>query len=120
MEIFGHDWNKVIQMVSGYWFTDDQIRNHIASEYKRCGYLLDPHGAVGSLGLDLYLEENPSSEGLFVETAHPAKFIDVVEPVTGVRPELPESLKSVLPHKKEALLIKPEYRYLEEYLNSAY
>jgi len=120
MEIFGNDWNKVIKMITGYWFTDDQIRKHIASEYKRCGYLLDPHGAVGSMGLDLYLEENPSSVGIFVETAHPAKFIDVVEPVTGVRPELPEALKSVLPHKKEALLIKPEYRYLEEYLNSAY
>jgi threonine synthase len=120
MTIFENDWNKVIQMVTGYWFTDDEIRKHIASEYKQCGYLLDPHGAVGSMGLDLYLEENPSSVGIFVETAHPAKFIDVVEPVTGVRPELPESLKSVLPHKKEALLIKPEYRYLEEYLNSAY
>jgi len=120
MEIFDNDWNKIISMVTGYWFTDDEIRKYISSEYNRCGYLLDPHGAVGSMGLDLYLEENPSSEGLFVETAHPAKFIDVVEPVTGVRPELPESLKSVLPHKKEALLIKPEYRYLEEHLNSVY
>jgi threonine synthase len=120
MEIFENDWSKVIQMVTGYWFTDDQIREHIASEYKRCGYLLDPHGAVGSLGLDLYLDENPLSVGIFVETAHPAKFIDVVEPITGIRPELPESLKSVLPHKKEAILVKPEYRYLEEYLDSEY
>jgi threonine synthase len=120
MEIFGNSWGKVIQMVTGCWFTDDQIRKHIASEYKRCGYLLDPHGAVGSLGLDLYLEENPSSTGIFVETAHPAKFIDVAEPVTGVRPDLPDSLKSVLPHKKESILIKADYKYLEGYLREKY
>ena len=120
MEIFGNDWEKVIEMVAGYWFTDDQIRAHITKEYKRSGYILDPHGAVGSLGLDLYLEENPSSTGIFVETAHPAKFADVVEAATGVSPEIPASLKTAMAGRKESVITGPGYESLESFLNSRY
>ena len=120
MEIFDNDWRTVIEMVAGYWFTDKQIRDHITSEYKRSGYILDPHGAAGSMGLDLYLEENPSSTGIFVETAHPAKFADVVEAATGVSPEIPASLKAVMRGQKKSIIIDPHYRQLEEFLRSTF
>ena len=83
LDIFDNDWNKMTSVVSGSWFDDDQVRQHIRAEYQRSGYALDPHGAIASLGLDRYLDEHPGSSGIFVETAHPAKFSDIVEPLTG-------------------------------------
>ncbi len=119
-EIFGGDFKELAAAVSGYWFDDDMIRNHISEEYSRNGHILDPHGAVASLGLDRYLADNPGSEGIFVETAHPAKFSDIVEPLT-VRPaEMPDSLKGFITGKKNAVVMQSGYGYLSEYLAGRY
>jgi threonine synthase len=118
--IFDNVRDKVSAMVSGYWFDDDQIRKHIREEYQRSGYILDPHGAVASMGLDCYLEDHPGSKGIFAETAHPAKFCDIVEPVIGTSMTLPENLKGFLGEKKDTLVMKPGYKYLEEYLKNRY
>ncbi len=106
--------------VSGYWCDNHRIRNHIAEVYSRTGYVLDPHGAVGSLGLDNYLSEHPGSGGFFVETAHPAKFTDIVEPLTGRPPEMPENLRQFMTGKKNAVVMEPGYGYLSEYLTGRY
>jgi threonine synthase len=120
LDIFDNDWNRMSSMVSGSWFDDDQIRQHIRDEYQRSGYILDPHGAVASMGLDFYLNKHPGSTGIFVETAHPAKFSDIVEPVIGTKLAMPENLKGLRERKKEALLMKPGYTHLEEYLKNRY
>jgi threonine synthase len=120
LDIFDNDWNKMSSVVSGSWFDDDQIRQHIRDEYQRSGYILDPHGAVASLGMDRYLDEHHGSSGIFVETAHPAKFSDIVEPVIGASLATPENLKGFLEGKKEALIMKPGYDNLEEYLKNRY
>ena len=118
--IFDNDWKKITAMVSGYWFDDHDIRQQIGYEYKKSGYILDPHGAVASLGLDRYLKENPDSSGIFIETAHPAKFCDIVETVIHRPLEMPESLKGYLSGEKKTHLIKPGYSFLEEYLKGRY
>ncbi len=119
-EIFGGDFTSLTAAVSGYWFNDEMIRGHISSEYSRTGYILDPHGAVASLGLDRYLTENPESEGIIVETAHPAKFNDIVEPLTGKSTEMPDSLKGFMTGKKDAVVMQSGYGYLPEYLADRY
>jgi len=116
MEIFEGDWNKINTMVSGYWFTDESIMEHIQEEYARSGYILDPHGAIGSMGLDSFLKENPDLPGIFVETAHPAKFTEVVEPLINVAIELPDTLKECLTKQKTSTKMKAEYKYLETFL----
>ena len=118
--MFDNDWDKVSAMVSGYWFDDDQIRQHIRDEYQRSGYVLDPHGAVASLGLDRYIDVHPGSSGIFVETAHPAKFRDIVEPLTGNVLPMPASLEGCLTEGKAALVMKSGYNNLEEYLTNRY
>lgn len=119
-EVFGGDFKVLAGAVSGYWFDDDMIRSHIAAEYSRIGYILDPHGAVASLGLERYLSEHPGSEGIFVETAHPAKFNDTVEPLIGKSPGMPDSLKNCLAGKKNSVIMQPGYHYLSEYLTDRY
>ena len=75
---------------------------------------------VASLGLDHYLDEHPGSSGIFAETAHPAKFSDIVEPLTGNVLPVPASLEGCLTESKKALIMKPVYDHLEEYLRNRY
>jgi len=119
-QIFGGDFMALTASVSGYWFNDAMIRDHISGEFFRTGYILDPHGAVASLGLDCYLAEHPGSEGIFVETAHPAKFSDIVEPLISRPPEMPDSLKGFMTGKKDAVALQSGYGYLSEYLADRY
>jgi len=120
MRVFDDDFEKINSAVSGYWFNDAQIRQHIKEEYLRTGYILDPHGAVASLGLDRYLAGHPQSSGIFMETAHPAKFTDIVEPLIGKPLEIPENLDGLLSGTKHSVVMKPEYRHLAEYLAERY
>lgn len=118
--IFDDDYEAIKDSVSGYWFDDDRIREHIGQEYQRTGYLLDPHGAVASLGLEAYLNQHPGRVGIFVATAHPAKFREIVEPLTGQNVEIPESLRNFLAGKKQSVKMKPGPQNLEKYLDDRY
>ena len=120
LRVFNDDYKFITRSVSGFWFDDDAIREHIGEEYRRSGYILDPHGAVASLGLNLYLENHPGSSGIFVATAHPAKFTGVVEPLTGREVEMPESLRNFLSGRKQSVKMKPGAINLVEYLNDRY
>ena len=118
--VFDDDFDKMSSAVSGYWCDDDAIRQHISLEFKRTGYILDPHGAVASLALDNYLARHPLSTGIFIETAHPAKFTDIVEPLVGRAIEMPASLEGFMSGEKQSVVMKPEYHCLEEYLTDRY
>jgi threonine synthase len=85
--------------------------------YQSTGYVMDPHGAVGYLGLKEYLRQNPGQQGVFLETAHPVKFLEVVEPVLGIKIEYPEQIRAVIDRKKEAAFIRT-YGELKEFLTS--
>ncbi len=119
-KLFDNDFDMIRSSVSGYWFDDDRIRQHIREEYSRTGYILDPHGAVASLGLDSYLNEHRGSAGIFVETAHPAKFTGIVEPLIGVAVEMPQSLRERLTGEKQSIVMKSEYACLADYLTERY
>jgi threonine synthase len=120
IDLFDSDHGKIASVMSGYWFDDDQIRQHISDEYRRSGYILDPHGAVASLGLEKYLNDHPGASGVFVETAHPAKFSDIIEHEIGKAPEMPLTLSKTRAGRKESILIGAGYPYLKEYLRQRY
>jgi threonine synthase len=67
------------------------------------GYTLDPHGSVGYLGLKDFMSENPGYVGVFLETAHPGKFRDVVEEALGEKLVLPERLAAFLKGEKRVI-----------------
>jgi threonine synthase len=118
--LFDNSHEKISSMVSGYWFDDDQIIRHIQEEYDRSGYILDPHGAVASLGLDMYLRDHPLTSGLFAATAHPAKFKEIVEPAIGHWITTPAPLVSFMSGTKSSVVMKPDYRFLKDYLTDRY
>ena len=69
-------------------------------------YLIDPHTSVGVLGLKKYREEtNSPSMGIVLSTAHPGKFADVIEPITGNKIALPDSLQIAMKKEKKSINI---------------
>ncbi|MFN5133736.1 MAG: threonine synthase, partial [Chitinophagaceae bacterium] len=91
LELFHHQFPQLKENLTAYSITDDETKATMKKVYDEFGYVLDPHGAVGYLALERYLEQHPSSKGMILETAHPVKFYDVVEPVLNRTIEMPET-----------------------------
>jgi threonine synthase len=114
MDLYNGSWDAVVKDITGYSFDDDKTRNAIKAVYEQTGYTLDPHGAVAYLGLKSYLQENRAT-GVFLETAHPAKFKDVVDEVVG-DVEVPERLAKYMHEEKKSIEMPANYDKLKEYL----
>ncbi len=114
IELFGKSVDNVRAEISSYSYTDEQIGATMAQVLKETGYELDPHGAVGYSALRDHL--NAGELGLFLETAHPAKFIDTVEKYTGKRVEIPARLQKFAEGTKQTVKIKADYTELKNRL----
>ncbi len=95
--------------VISYSFTDEETRDTIKAVFNKSGYILDPHGAVGYLGLKKHLDSTPTRVGVFLETAHPIKFRETVEPVIGKTIDIPNQLIPLLDRKSHYTDISSEY-----------
>ncbi|WP_370480069.1 threonine synthase [Tamlana flava] len=104
-EIYRNNFETLKNNVSSYSFTDDETKEAMLEIYNSYDYVADPHGAVGYLGCKEYLKENPNAHCVFLETAHPTKFLDVVEEVINEKQPLPEQIQSVMGKDKEAFVI---------------
>tara|TARA_B110000902_G_scaffold260127_1_gene332534 strand:+ start:2569 stop:3852 length:1284 start_codon:yes stop_codon:yes gene_type:complete len=98
-QLFNNDLEALKKSFSSYSFTDDETRETMKKIYDSSGYVAEPHGAVGYLGLKKYgLQENEF--GVFLETAHPVKFLDVVESTLPVKVPIPTQIQKVINNKK--------------------
>ena len=114
LELFGKSVDNIRAEISSYSYTDEQIGATMAETLKQTGYELDPHGAVGYSALRDHL--NSGELGLFLETAHPAKFIDTVEKYTGKRVEIPARLQKFAEGTKQTVKITADYNELKNRL----
>ena len=115
LKIFGGDIDSLKETLSGYRFTDDKTREALKEIHEISGYVADPHGAVGYLGLKEYLKDHPEKYGIFLETAHPVKFLDTVEDTLNIKVDIPERLKETLSKTKESIEIQ-DYHGLKNFL----
>jgi threonine synthase len=116
LEIFNHQFPDLKNKLSSYTITDNETEATIKEVYDSFGYTTDPHGAVGYLALKRYLAKYITQKGMFLETAHPVKFPEAVERITGKTIEIPVAVKSVMDAEKKSLLIRPVFAELKEYL----
>ncbi len=116
LDLFGNDWAKMRQAISGYSCSDQQTREVINQVFSEKGYVLDPHTAVGYLAIKEYQKKHPNTHGVVLSTAHPSKFLDVVEPVIGQAVEVPEQLASLADKPKEATAMGVDYQAFKAYL----
>jgi len=118
LELFKHEYPQIKNTVSSYSITDEETKTTLQNTYQQHSYLLDPHGAVAYAGLENYFQQHPADKGIILETAHPVKFYDVVEPVIGREVERPQSILSILNKKKESVKMQPDYEKFKEFLLS--
>ncbi|WP_301924270.1 threonine synthase [Ferruginibacter sp.] len=118
LEIFHHQFTSLQNVLSSCSITDAATKDTIQKVYQEEGYLLDPHGAVGFLALHQYLQNHPAEKGIVLETAHPVKFYDVVEPVIGQAVTKPASVQKQLLLEKKSTKITTSADLLKAFLLS--
>ncbi len=101
-ELFNNDLEALKSAFSSYSFSDEETRETMKKIYGDSSYVADPHGAVGYLGLKKY-GLNANEFGVFLETAHPVKFLDVVEETLPVKVAIPAQIQKVINNKKAAI-----------------
>jgi len=104
--LYNNDLNEFEKDFSSYSFTDTETEIAIKDIYKQTKYIAEPHGAVGYLGLKKEMAKQPNSVGVFLETAHPIKFLDTVEPALAITLPIPKQIESVLNKEKISVKIK--------------
>ena len=116
LELLQNEFEALKKVMSSYSITDTDTKAAIKKLYTEHNYLPDPHGAVGYLALEKYLQSHPDDKGFFLETAHPVKFYDVVEPILGEAVPVPVSVRATMQKKKKSELIEAEYEELKGFL----
>jgi threonine synthase len=156
LDLFDQRYERIVQHLKGYRYSDEQIKRIIGEVYQEHGYTLDPHGATGFEAAREYLlgfsgglpandpastasgsfsssspgsasglaspENGPtthrSTKVLFLETAHPAKFPDVVHEATGAEVEMPKRLQAFAKGEKVSLKISSDYEEFRTHLST--
>jgi len=116
-EMYQHDLKQFEKDFSSYTFCDADTLEAMKTIQQQKGYITEPHGAVGYLGLKKELQNHPDALGIFLETAHPIKFLDIVEPALGVTLPIPTQIESVLNKEKISTKIKT-YEELKAFLQN--
>ena len=117
LQLFDNEYLSLRNNLSAYRFDDLQTKKAIKEVFEETGYVMDPHGAVGYLGLQEFLKDRKGYYGTFLETAHPVKFLDTVEEVIGEKVAIPESIERIMHKQKKSLQIS-DYEDLKGYLMS--
>lgn len=115
LELFRNNFSHLEKSLSSFSFDDDETRAAIKAVFEKTGYVMDPHGAVGYLGLQEFLKENSDYQGVFLETAHPVKFPETVEDVLDQKLEIPSAVQDLQHREKRSIGIK-DYTQLKSYL----
>jgi threonine synthase len=114
---FNDDWNLVKEKVSGYFFNDEQTKKTMRQIFETTNYVLCPHTAVAYKALEEFRQQSVSDfTGVFLSTAHPAKFVDLVEETLGKSIEIPERLQSLLSIEKVSTKMSTSYSEFKELL----
>ena len=109
--------NFLKQDMKSWYFDENETKDSIRKIYNKYKYLLDPHSAIGLLGIEKYLKNKTNDvNGIFLGTAHPAKFADVLEDVLQEKIAMPDSLAKIIKKKKRAKLIENNYMEFYDYL----
>ena len=116
LELFHHQFKDLSGTLSSYSISDELTRQTIGKYSSSCNYLADPHGAVAIAALEKWFSNHPGQQGIILETAHPVKFYDSVEPIIGKKVPIPPSINSLMARKKNSIPMDVSYNKLKEYL----
>jgi threonine synthase len=117
LKLYNHDINALHEDLTSWSFSDNETRSSIHNTKDSFNYIIDPHTAVGLLGLNTYRRENGTDcTGIVLATAHPGKFAEVIEPIISEKVSIPKRLQKSMSKEKHATMLPNQYSYLKEYL----
>ncbi|MDD3358135.1 MAG: threonine synthase [Parabacteroides sp.] len=116
LDLYGGSHDAICNDISGCMFTDQQIAETLKNTFDETGYLLDPHGSCGYRALKEQLKDGET--GVFLETAHPAKFKDTVEEILGSTIEIPIKLQEFMKGTKQSIQLDKDFAGFKSYLLS--
>lgn len=105
-EMYNNDLSEFEKDFSSYTFSDEETLLEMQNIHQNTGYIAEPHGTVGYLGLKKEMLIHKNAVGFFLETAHPIKFLDIVEPALNIKLPIPKQIESVLNKEKVSIKIK--------------
>ncbi len=114
LSLYNSQLSAIKADISGTMYTDEQIKNTIRQTYQSTGYLLDPHGAIGYQALLDGLQ--PGETGFFIETAHPAKFLDTMTDILGFEIEVPAKLQEFMKGERKTMALGADFESFRQFL----
>jgi len=114
LDLYDYNHDAICKDISGCRYLDEDIRSTLKKCYKETGYLLDPHGACGYQALIDELQ--PDETGVFLETAHPAKFLETVESIIEEKVEIPQKLQAFMQGKKQSFELTKDFENFKAFL----
>lgn len=116
LHLFDSNRDFIKNILSAYSVSDETTKETLREIYEQERYVLDPHGAVGYYALQQYLQQHAEQQGIFLETAHPVKFYDVVEPVIDGNVPIPIAVQALFAKKKHSIKIAVSVEALKDFL----
>ena len=114
IDLYDNQWAKIKNDIGGATYTDDHIRRTMKTCYDTTNYVLDPHGACGYQALCEQLQ--PDETGVFLETAHPAKFKETVDSIDGIDITIPPRLRQFMEGKKQSIPMTRRFDDFKQFL----
>ena len=116
LDLYDNSHEAIKAEISGVSYDDEQIAATLKMCFEETGYLLDPHGACGYQALKDGLQANET--GVFLETAHPAKFLETVERIIEQKVDIPQKLQEFMKGEKQSLELSKDFADFKKYLLS--
>jgi threonine synthase len=118
LELYGNNYDKISADIKGWAYSDPMTKKVILQVFNNTGYILDPHSAIGYRGLyDTIISKEVDVNGIFLATAHPAKFLDIVGEIIPEEIPMPHNLKAVLQKEKKAIPMPADYAEFSKFLS---
>lgn len=120
LDLYSSTWNIMKDAISGYAYNDEQTKAAMIEVKNKYNYIIEPHGAVGYLALKAWQKHNPNTQGVILETAHPAKFLDDVEQILATKIDIPERLAILANANKVSVKMNTNYDAFKTFLKNNY
>jgi threonine synthase len=119
LELFAQKIENLKSIFSSVSVDDAITKATIKEVFEKYNYLLDPHGAVAYKAINDYIQDHPNDKGFILETAHPVKFPDTVEEVTGITIKIPENVQHLLSKSKKSVMLNSSFKAFKDWMMQA-
>lgn len=114
--LFNNNLGEIKNNIKSKSFSDEETKIKIKECYSKYNYILDPHGAVGLSALEYFIKDEKETAGIFLETAHPAKFKNVIDDTLNINLPIPKTLMNSINKKKKSEIISNNFEQFKEFL----